>query len=55
MRKFLYSTIAILVLGASVSSCGLFRGGKGDKCPAYSSVSTETESDLALSQEKASR
>jgi hypothetical protein len=47
MRKVIFSVAALALLVSTLSSCGLFRGGKHEKCPAYSAVPTEGESDLA--------
>jgi hypothetical protein len=37
MKKAFIYTLVVLVVGASIGSCKLFKGGK-DRCPAYQSI-----------------
>ncbi|HRJ40045.1 MAG TPA: hypothetical protein PK798_14765 [Flavobacteriales bacterium] len=55
MRKVIFSVAAVALMVMSLSSCGLFRAGKHEKCPAYSSVSTVQNSDLTELPENGNR
>lgn len=51
MKKF-FSLFAFLILvSLTTSSCGLFGGGKSERCPAYSAIpSGDSDSNWCASQ-----
>lgn len=53
MRKYFLYVAAAVTFSVSLSSCGLFGGGKSEKCPAYTAVpSGDSADDMALATEK---
>ena len=55
MRKFVLSFVLFLTAGSMLTSCGLFRGGKSEKCPAYTSVGSDKVLDITEMPENQSR
>ena len=53
MKKFFSLFALVVLISISTSSCGLFGGGKSEKCPAYSSIASDNSNvDVALNTEK---